>query len=156
MKLEDRYAQAQTLLTDFVSEWTTPELNRLDGVVPENRLVSAVRTLVDNQWGYLAAITGLDGGPTSGLVESLYHFCAGDAVLTLRVPLDRTHPVVPSICSVIAYASPHEREAGEMFGITYTGTPDTSRLFLPDDWEVGVYPLRKDVLSEEKRDESIE
>jgi Ni,Fe-hydrogenase III component G len=32
----------------------------------------------------------------------------------------------------------------EMFGIVVSGTPDPSRLYLPEDWEEGVYPLRKD------------
>jgi Ni,Fe-hydrogenase III component G len=35
-----------------------------------------------------------------------------------------------------------------MLGLTVTGTPDPSRLFLPDDWPDGVYPLRKDFVVE--------
>jgi Ni,Fe-hydrogenase III component G len=31
-----------------------------------------------------------------------------------------------------------------MFGNTVAGTPNTARLFLPDEWPDGVYPLRKD------------
>jgi Ni,Fe-hydrogenase III component G len=31
-----------------------------------------------------------------------------------------------------------------MFGITVAGAPDSSRLFLPDQWPEGSYPLRKD------------
>ena len=30
-----------------------------------------------------------------------------------------------------------------MFGMTITGTPNTEKLLLPDDWPDGVYPLRK-------------
>ncbi len=36
----------------------------------------------------------------------------------------------------------HEREAHEMFGITFTGNPDMRNLYLPTDFEG--YPLRKD------------
>ncbi len=155
MTLEDQYRQAKNLLAEYVGEWVEPEADRLDATVLSDKLIMAVQSLVDNQWGYLATITGLDGGQDSGILESLYHFCAGNAVLTLRVPLDRAHPEVPSICGVVVYASPFERESGEMFGITYTNTPDTSRLFLPDDWEEGVYPLRKDVTFGELNDEHI-
>jgi Ni,Fe-hydrogenase III component G len=51
---------------------------------------------------------------------------------------------VPSICGVIPSAGFFERELGEMLGVTVDGIPDASRLFLPDDWPDGVYPLRKE------------
>jgi Ni,Fe-hydrogenase III component G len=37
-----------------------------------------------------------------------------------------------------------ERELAEMFGILVFGIPNSYALYLPDDWEQGVYPLRKD------------
>jgi Ni,Fe-hydrogenase III component G len=51
---------------------------------------------------------------------------------------------VPSICSVIPAASFFERELAEMLGVVIADAPDSNRLFLPDDWPDGVYPLRKD------------
>jgi Ni,Fe-hydrogenase III component G len=77
-------------------------------------------------------------------MEVLYQFCEGAAVLTLRVMIDRESAVIPTVCCLIPSASFFERELGEMFGITIEGTPNTERLFLPDEWPVGVYPLRKD------------
>ncbi len=153
MSPDDRFAQAKTLLTDLVDTWVQPEADRLDGTLTADRLTAAVERLTGSQWGYLATITGLDITPGTGDLEVLYHFCSADAVLTLRISLSRAAPVVPSICAIIPFASPFERETGEMFGIVFTGTPDTSRLFLPDDWEEGVYPLRKDVVLKEKHDE---
>jgi Ni,Fe-hydrogenase III component G len=76
----------------------------------------------------------------------LYHFCQDAAVATLRVPLPREAPVVPSICGLIPSASLFERELMEMFGVVCEGTPDPRRLFLPDDWPDGTYPLRKDFI----------
>jgi ech hydrogenase subunit E len=40
----------------------------------------------------------------------------------------------------------------EMFGVVVEGTPNTNRLFLPDDWPDGVYPLRKDAVLERLSD----
>jgi Ni,Fe-hydrogenase III component G len=136
--------QAQHLLAEYAQDWQTPEENRLDAHVTPDSLLGAVETLRDHQWGYLAAITGLDGWPASAEMEILYHFCAGPAVLTLRVRVPREQAAVPSICAPFPYASVFERELREMFGLEVLQTPDPTRLFLPDDWPEGVYPLRKD------------
>jgi len=32
----------------------------------------------------------------------------------------------------------------EMLGVTFTGLRNQNRLYLPDDWPEGIYPLRKD------------
>jgi Ni,Fe-hydrogenase III component G len=137
--------QAQELLAGWAKTWRAPEDNRLDAQVAPDNLLPAVRALEDHAWGYLAAITGLDGGAEVGEMEELYHFCAGPVVVTLRVAIPREHAALPSICTIIPYASVFERELAEMFGIEVHSTPDPSRLFLPDDWPQGVYPLRKDV-----------
>jgi Ni,Fe-hydrogenase III component G len=136
--------QAQQLLGGWVQRWNAPEDNRLDAQMTPNHLLAAAQALDEQNWGYLMAITGLDGGPEAGSMEALYHFCSGAAVLTLRVTIPREGAVVPSICTVFPYASVFERELIEMFGVEVVGTPDPSRLYLPDDWTDGVYPLRKD------------
>ena len=137
--------QAQQLLDTWVENWSTPEENRLDAQITVDHLRGAVKRLDEHCWGYLIAITGLDSGAEAGVIEVLYHFSSGAAVLTLRVTIPREKALVPSICSVITYASVFERELSEMFGVEVYDTPDPSRLYLPDDWDEDVYPLRKDV-----------
>lgn len=137
--------RAEEILARWSTVGTRPEPNRLDVPVRPEELLRAAQALRADRWGYLAAITGLDQGPDGGGMEALYHLCAGSAVLTLRVPLPRDGAVVPSVAEPFPLASFFERELGEMFGITVEGTPDASRLFLPEDWPDGVYPLRKDV-----------
>jgi Ni,Fe-hydrogenase III component G len=136
--------EAQAMLAAQAQGWHTQEDKRLDAELSPAQLLAAVKVLDDHTWGYLVAITGLDLGAEAGEMEVLYHFCAGAAVLTLRVKLPRDKPAVPSICPIIPYASVFERELAEMFGIDVCNMPDPSRLFLPDDWPEGVYPLRKD------------
>lgn len=145
------FERVKTSLSEYVLEWTTPEFDRLDGQLPAIYLLDALSSLKAIEPFYLTAITGMDTGNETLAV--LYHFCMGAAVITLRVVVDCHKPIVPSICNLIPYASPFERETGEMFGIVFSGTPDTSRLFLPDDWHEGVYPLRKDARLGEKPDD---
>ena len=138
---------AETLLAPWAKATTPHEPYRLDVMIEPADVLPAVRALEQVRWGYLSAITGLDHpaqNGTAGSIEVLYHFCSGAAVVTLRAHTPRDAARVPSICGVIPSAGFFERELGEMFGVTVDGIPDASRLFLPDDWPDGVYPLRKE------------
>ncbi|MEZ4666373.1 MAG: NADH-quinone oxidoreductase subunit C [Anaerolineae bacterium] len=135
---------ADSLLAGWAIEMQRPEENRLDVFVDANNLITAVTAITTAKWGYLASITGLDLGAANNQMEVLYHFCAGAAVLTLRVRVDRQQASVPSICEVFPSASFFERELREMLGVEVVGLVNRDYLFLPDDWPTGVYPLRKD------------
>ncbi len=73
---------------------------------------------------------------------------AGDGVLpdtfvTLVASLDPARPELPSISAAVPAANWHEREAQDLFGITFSGHPDPRPLVLHDGWPKGLYPLRK-------------
>ncbi|HEY7428007.1 MAG TPA: NADH-quinone oxidoreductase subunit C [Gemmataceae bacterium] len=51
-------------------------------------------------------------------------------------------PEVPSVTSLWATATWHEREVYDLSGVWFTGHPELTRILLADDW-VG-HPLRKD------------
>ncbi len=144
METDAMLKTAARLLQRWAQATATPEPERLDVTLDAADLVPAVAALQQARWGYLAAITGVDLGPEAGEIELLYHFCAGAAVVTLRVRTPRNQAFVPSICDSVPSASFYERELMEMLGVTVANTPNTDRLFLPDDWPQGVYPLRKD------------
>jgi Ni,Fe-hydrogenase III component G len=130
-------------IASWVKAQNEPESNRVDVVIDPTDLVSVVQELTDLGWGYLAAITGIDLGLAAGEIEVLYHFCEGDATLTLRVRVPRDTAEVPSVLGVTAAAWLYEQELREMMGVKVTGLPDSGYLFLPDDWREGDYPLRK-------------
>ena len=140
---------------DLLNYWTRGISHigddRLDVNIPARELVEAVAILRRSKWGYLSAVTGLDHpAPVQegevhphGSLEILYHFTEGAAVVTLRVSVPYERAVIPSVCAVLPYATLYERELMELFGIQITGTPNTDRLILPDDWPDGIYPMRK-------------
>jgi Ni,Fe-hydrogenase III component G len=162
---EDILQNAQALLKPWTTTETLPETNRVDMVIEASSLKDCVKTLIEAKWGYLSAITALDraefeavAGTTEkkaiegkGNLEVLYHFCSGPVVTTLRVALPYTKAEIDSICGIIPSATLYEREAAELLGITFIGTPNTEHLLLPDQWPAGVYPLRKTFTGLEKK-----
>jgi NADH:ubiquinone oxidoreductase subunit C len=144
MSTEERIAEARARLAPFTDAVEEAAPDRLNAPLPVEQLLPAAAALIEGQWSYLTTITGTDLGPEAGEFEVLYHFSSGALVTTVRVRIPRDEPAVPSVCGLIPAASFYERELMEMFGIVVEGTPNPDRLFLPDDWPVGVYPLRKD------------
>jgi NADH:ubiquinone oxidoreductase subunit C len=51
-------------------------------------------------------------------------------------------PTVPSLTGVYMGTNFPERETYDLFGITFEGHPDLTRILMPDDWQG--HPLRKD------------
>lgn len=145
MKTDEVLDLAEKLVREWTVERSGPQSGRLDLRLgkPED-LIPAVAALRVQRLGYLSAITGIDLGSESDGMEALYHFCTGEAVVTLRIRLPREAASLPSLCELIPSAGPFERELREMFGITIVGLPDADKLYLPDDWSEHSYPLRKD------------
>jgi Ni,Fe-hydrogenase III component G len=56
----------------------------------------------------------------------------------------KANPVIDTITPIIPGAILYEREIQDLLGLKVKDHPDPRRLVLPDDWEEGVYPLRKD------------
>jgi len=62
--------------------------------------------------------------------------------IRLRVQVPESDPSMASIFDIHPGSEAMEREAFDMFGITFDGHPDPSRILMPEDW-IG-HPLRKD------------
>lgn len=62
--------------------------------------------------------------------------------LRLRVQIPESDPVLPSLFDLHPGTEAHERETFDMFGISFDGHPDMTRILMPEDWDG--HPLRKD------------
>jgi Ni,Fe-hydrogenase III component G len=90
----------------------------------------------------LATITGLDEGPTLGLI---YHLARENGiVLSLATSVPKDQPVLQTVTSYFPAADAYEREVTDLLGFQIEGLPPGNRYPLPDDWPAGQYPLRKD------------
>ena len=84
---------------------------------------------------------GYAGGTTRFQVLLRLESLRGKPAVNVKVDVDDSMSL-QSISSVFAGANWHEREAGEMFGITFIGHPDPRNMYLPSDFEG--HPMRKD------------
>ena len=93
---------------------------------------------------YLVDLCGVDDYPDEPRFQVVYHLCAMKTRrrLRLKVSLRGAGPRISSVFSVWKGADWLEREAFDMFGITFLEHPDLRRILLTPDWEG--HPLRKD------------
>ena len=109
-------------------------------VVPEE-LHEAARALRDLGFDRLGMVTAVDRESVFTLVYRLQSSTLGAAIF-LKADLPRGDASIDSLCDLWPAANWQEREAYDLFGISFEGHPDLRRIFLPEDW-VG-HPLRKD------------
>ena len=144
----------------FLEKWidtiNMPESNRMDIWVSRENFKDAIKEIVNQRWGYIMTITGMDLPPVfdkdnnevqPGQLEALYHFACDAAIITIRVKVPYSDPKLESICDLIPSATIYEREIIELLGFEIIKTSNSNRLVLPDSWPEGVYPLRKSFTS---------
>ena len=109
----------------------------------------ALRDAPELRFAFLADLLPVDYYPREPRFEMVYLFASlgvagfGDVPKRLRVKVRvAADAAVPSLASLWPAASWSEREAYDLFGITFSNHPDMRRILMPDDWEG--FPLRKD------------
>lgn len=147
MESADLIEQVKTLFEGISDRMEVPEIqaNRIDVYIRPEDLLTAVRALKKNDWGYLITISAYDTVDDAGVpqIGMLYHFAEENVICSIRLFLPYDQRVIQSICPIIPSATIYERECMELFGIDIQNTADRSKLLLPDDWPDGVYPMLK-------------
>jgi len=106
-------------------------------------LISCLKTNPSILAEQLMDICGVDYPGRAPRFEVVYHFLSLVKNIRLRVVVvvDDVTPV-PSLVDLYPSAGWWEREAFDMFGISFSGNPDMRRLLMEENFEG--YPLRKD------------
>ena len=113
-------------------------------IAPGN-LPEVMRALHDEPEFGFEALMDLCGVDTGTTMQTVYHVWSPSSPDWLRVVADglsRDDPRVPSVTFLWKGAEWQEREAYDMFGITFEGNRDLRRIYMPPDYTS--FPLRKD------------
>ncbi len=92
-------------------------------------------TLTKMEWGYT-------GGKTRFQLICRLHSISRNIGVMIKADLPDNDPRALSLIPIFPGANWHEREAREMFGLTFEEHPDLRNIYLPGDFEG--HPLRKD------------
>jgi NADH-quinone oxidoreductase subunit C len=108
-------------------------------------VTDTLRTLHDDPafgFEFLSDLAGVDTGTYMQVVYHLWSETTSDWLRVIADGLSREDPRVPSVTFLWKGAEWMEREAYDMFGITFEGNRDLRRIYMPPDYTS--FPLRKD------------
>ena len=132
----------------FADQLTGPVRQRHDeteiriGPGDVTQVITALHDEPDLRFEFLADLAGVDTGEVMQVVYHLWSITTADWLRVIADGLSRDDPRVPSVTFMWKGAEWMEREAYDMFGITFEGNRDLRRIYLPPDYQS--FPLRKD------------
>jgi NADH-quinone oxidoreductase subunit C len=136
--LQRALPDAVSQVSYWVGDWSI--------VVPAARLLDVMQHLrdaPDARFDFCSDLTATDWPPRAARFDVIY--CLYSIPLRHRVRVKvrlAEGSAVPSVTDLWPAANWFEREAFDLFGITFEGHPDLRRILMPDDWQG--HPQRKD------------
>ena len=136
------------LETRFADDLTGPVRQRHDQTeirIAPSDVPEVMRDLHDEpelNFQFLSDLAGVDTGVVMQVVYHLWSETTPDWLRVTADGLSRDDPRVPSVTFLWKGAEWMEREAYDMFGITFEGNRDLRRIYMPPDYQS--FPLRKD------------
>ena len=113
--------------------------------VPKSSYMSTMKKLVDDGYEMCADLTRtLPDGVLPERFEIVVNLLSLSRRerLRVRVQVSESDPSIESLFDLYPGTEAMEREVFDMFGISFAGHPDLTRILMPEDWQG--HPLRKD------------
>jgi NADH-quinone oxidoreductase subunit C len=122
--------------------------------VPKDRYIATLRKLIDDSYTMCVDLTAVDflTHPGRTLPEAIAPERFEIVVnllsmrdrtrMRLRTQVSEANASIDSAFDLYPGTEAMEREVFDMFGITFNGHPDLTRILMPEDWDG--HPLRKD------------
>ena len=122
--------------------------------VPRDQYLAVMKKLVDDGFTMCVDLTAVDylthpgrtlpGGVLAERFEVVANLLSMQRRerLRVRVQVPETDPTLSSMFELFPGTEAMEREVFDMFGISFDGHPDLTRILMPEDWDG--HPLRKD------------
>lgn len=123
-------------------------------LVSRDAYVKTVKALLDESFDVCVDLTAVDyllipnrevgAGVTPERFEVVVNLLSIEKRerIRLRVQVPEDDAVVDSLFDVHPGTEAFEREVFDMFGVSFNGHPDLTRILMPEDWDG--HPLRKD------------
>lgn len=117
--------------------------------VAKENAKEVVRYLFKDMGARMSIASGVDTRPG---IEILYHmaFDKYNMIVSVKVLVKKPELEMPSFTDFMPAAEWIEREIHELLGVNFIGHPRLEKLLLPDDWQDGIYPLRKKTFESER------
>jgi NADH-quinone oxidoreductase subunit C len=122
--------------------------------IPRDRYLGVMKKLADDGFTMCVDLTAVDylSHPGRSLPEGVqaerFEVVANllsmqrRERLRIRVQVPENDPTLESLFDLHPGTEAMEREVFDMFGISFSGHPDLTRILMPEDWDG--HPLRKD------------
>jgi NADH-quinone oxidoreductase subunit C len=138
-KLQEHFPDSIEATNDFRGDLTVQ--------VKKNDIVKVAEFIKNDpelSFDLIIDLLGVDMYRPDGRFEVVYiiYSIKNKTYLRLKVLVDESDCVVPTVTGVWAGANWHERETYDMFGVKFSGHPDLRRMYMPEEYEY--HPLRKD------------
>lgn len=116
-------------------------------VIAPEKVEPAMALLKDDEVSFcdlLSCLTAIDNGPEANTMEVIYNLYSIplEHSLMIKTTISRENPEIETVSHLWKTADWHEREAYDLFGISFKNHPDLRRILMPADWEG--HPMRKD------------